>query len=208
MSLKEAKRIQKKMLFSQYVDCKPKKREQKLFEMILVPWILLVFLGLILGIPTFAVIDSGKYLFPFLLVFAVVSVLVIGYALVRKKIIMHKLLSISIKNSDIDRHYLWNVSDLQIFCQSPTALYLFPQEPDEELLRIIYCQFYHLNALRYGKLRVYLTDADLFNQRFCTRVPRDRTIMGIVYDDLQVTQENAYMLKTGDISKLIQAAKW
>lgn len=201
MSLKEEKKIQKQMLFRQYVDCKPKKREQKIFEMILIPWITLTVLGLVLVVPMFAVLYSGKYLAPVLLVLAVISVTVILYAQVRKKIIMHKLLSVPVKRSAIDRQYLWNVGDLQIFCQSPTALYRFSQEPDEELLRIIYIQLYHLNALRDGKLRVYLTDADLFNQRFRTRIPYGWTIMGITYDDLQVTDENAYMLKTEDISK-------
>lgn len=175
----------KKMLFRQYIEKNKNTKEQKRFDIIFG----LLFTGGLIGFVVVSPIIAfnvkyGLILMTFMV--ALMSCAIIG-GIIRKKIILKKLLNVP---AEIHKQYLKESDFNELFCQTSIAIFLFPKEPDDEQLKLLYIQLKNKDLLGNVKISMYLSKAAMINERYHLQIVENKWIVSIPFTELYITEES------------------
>ena len=120
------------------------------------------------------------------------------YAIFRRRRIQKMTLSIPLGEEKVEVVHLEKPEELDFIYGSNGIIYQLLQEPDGEFCNILYNWYHNMAILRDGKLILYVTDAEMFAEKFQVRVKNTEVypkVVGVFGKDLNVESEEEFAKK-------------
>lgn len=175
----------KSTLFRQYIEKNKNTTEQKRFDIIFSLLFVGGLIGLVVVSPSIAFNKKYGLILMFFMIALMVSAMIWG--VIRRKLILRKILDVP---TEIDKRYLKESDFNELFCQTSIAIFLFPAEPDEELLKLLYIRLKNKGLLRSVKLTMYLSKAPMINQRYGLQIAENKWIVSIPFTEFYITEDS------------------
>ena len=120
------------------------------------------------------------------------------YAIFRRRRIQKMTLSIPLGEEKVEVVHLEKPEELDFIYDTNGIIYQLLQEPDREFCNILYNWYHNMGILRDGKLTLYVTDAEMFAEKFQVRVTNTEVypkVVGVFGKDLDVESEEEFAKK-------------
>lgn len=204
----ETLREMKVGIWTHYVASHKNTFGQKHFEKLIIIAILILIFVPCLVFPFMIAFSWSKNIsFIIILVWAIFPGISITYAILRRKRIMKKLLSIPMGEENVEVVHLERLEELDFIYETNGIVYQILQEPDGEFCNLLYNWYHNMDVLRNDKLILYVTDARLFAEKFQTddvNVEIFTKVVGVFCKDLAVKSEEEFTKKAKNGIKLIR----
>ncbi len=189
----------KRQVWRHHVEHHTDTPEYKNFMKWMLPAVLVFLFVPMLVFPFMIVFDwPGVVKLILVLVWILYPGIMFTYAIFRRRRIQKMTLSIPLGEEKVEVVHLEKPEKLDFIYDTNGIIYQLLQEPDREFCNILYNWYQNMAILRDGKLILYVTDAEMFAEKFQVRVKNTEVypkVVGVFGKDLNVESEEEFAKK-------------